>query len=126
MALEEQRKLGRLERMDRVAAFVQERAYVVVYSDGIHEDQRHLSERERLAVTAGSLALAIVEVEQPRVRHAAVVGLKVRIDVSEHVPCLFDEGSDAAERLERLLAIGIGTDVPWPKGLEVHVAAPPL
>ena len=50
--------------MKGVARLMQERANVIVNTDCVHEDQRLLSEIERLAVSAGRLALAVLQVKQ--------------------------------------------------------------
>ena len=64
---------------------MQQGSHIPVDANGVHEDERHLSEGERLAVAAWSLAFAVVQVEQPSLRHAAVVGPEVRIDIRENV-----------------------------------------
>ena len=111
--------------MESVAGLVQQGAHVVVDAYGIHEDERHLAERERLAVAARSLALAVVQVEQIGVRHAAVVAAELRVDVGEHVTGSIDECRDVFERLQRRAPPGIGGYIPWPHGVEAHLTLPP-
>jgi hypothetical protein len=49
--------------MEGMAGLVQQRAKVAVHADRIHEDQGQLPEGQGHAVSAGRLALSIVEVE---------------------------------------------------------------
>src|SRR6202158_4348976 len=106
MSLEEKRQPGGFERMEGVARLMEQRAQVVVHSHGVHEDERHLSERKGLAVPPGSLAFAVVQVEEIRVRHAAVVGLEIGIDMCEHITRAIDERLNVIEWLEGRATLG--------------------
>src|SRR5450756_405638 len=108
MALEEQRKRGGFEGVERVARLMQQGTHVVVDAHRIHKDERHLPERERLAISARSLALAVVQVEKVCVGHPAVVGAELRVDMRENVAASIDEGRDVLERFQWSAAPGIG------------------
>src|SRR5260370_40716616 len=95
------RGLGRVKGW---AGVVQKGTHVSVDADGVHEDQGQLPNRQGHAVTAGSLALAIVQVEEARVVHGLVVAAEVRVDVGENRSRGIDQASDVVERLERRTA----------------------
>src|SRR5713226_9482798 len=98
--------------MEGVARFMQQRADVAVDANRIHEDERHLSESERLAVSPRRFALAVVEVQQVRVGHAPVVGSELRIHVCEYGARTVDEGGDVIEWLQSPPALRVRGDVP--------------
>src|SRR5476651_1674429 len=96
MALEQNRQSRSLERMEGVARLVQEGPNIVIDAHRVHEDQRLLSERQGLAVSARGLAFAIVQIEQLGVHHRLVVLAELGVDLAEHA------GSAANERLHVL------------------------
>src|SRR6266576_458470 len=100
MALEEERKSRSFEGMECVAGLVQQGAHVAVHPNRVHEYERHLSEREGLAVRPGRFALSVVQIEQVRLGHAPEVLSKLRIDLREHCARAVDEGGHIIERLE--------------------------
>ena len=69
VAVIDQRLFACRQRVKRVAAFVHQRAQVVVAADRIHEDERQAALLERALVAAGSLAFAIFELEQAVIGH---------------------------------------------------------
>ena len=105
-----------------MAGLVQQRAHVAVDADSVHEDQRKLSEVQRLAVTARRLALAIVEVEQVVGGHGVEVATELRIDVSEDGAGAIDQAPDVVERLEWRPAVGINRRVPGSELVQSHPA----
>src|SRR5256885_11541205 len=126
MALEEERKSRSFEKMECVARLVQKGAHVAVHRNRVHEYERHLSEREGLAVGPGGLALSVFQVEQVRVGHAPVVDSKLRIDLRENCSRAVDEGGHIIERLQSGPALRVRGDVPGPKRVEVRLTAASL
>src|SRR6266550_7642439 len=125
MALEEQRQAGGLEGMKGVARLMQERANVVVNADRVHKDQRLLSEIERLAVGAGCLALAVLQVEQLCFDHRFVIATKYRIDVPEDVRGTIHERIHIREWFQGGSPERVDRGIPGPKAIELHLAPPP-
>jgi len=111
--------------MECVACLVQKRAHVLVDTHRIHEDERHLPERERLAVTARSLALAVVQVEQVCLRHAAVVTAELGVDMGEDIGGSADKRRDVCERLQRSATLGVRRYVPRPERVDAHLSPSP-
>jgi len=105
---------------------VQKCAQIVIHPHGVHEDERHLSERQHLAVASRSLAFTVVQVKQIRVGHAAVVGLEIGIDVAENISGAIDESPYVSEGLEGRTALRVRGDIPRPQRVKAHPAAPPL
>src|ERR1700694_1659874 len=110
--------------MESVARLVQQGTHVLVNANRVHEDERHLSESERLAVSAWRFPLAVVKVKQVGLGHLAVIGAELWVDVRENVAGVIDEGRDVLERLQWRATLGIRGYVPRPQRVESHVAAP--
>src|SRR6266568_5451155 len=99
---------------------------VVVDVDGVHEDEGKLADRKGVAETAWRLALPVVQVEQPRVRHGLELRAEIRLDVLEHLACAKDEVRDSLVGPERPPAFGIGGEVPRSEPRQAHAPAPAL
>ena len=123
MALEHQRQVGGLENMKAMSRLVEQRPHVLVDADCVHEDKRHLAHRQRVAVTAGCLAFAVVKVEQLRVGHFLEVGVEVRLDVLEDLARAGDEISHVAIGLEWCSALRIHPQVPRLEPLHAKMLA---
>ena len=121
MALENKRQVGGLENVEAVPRLVEQRPHVLVDADGVHEDQGHLARRQRVAITAGRFALAVVEVEQPSVRHLLEVPVEVRLDVVEDGARPGDEITGVPVRLEWGTPLRIHPQVPGPQPLHAKV-----
>ena len=126
MPLEQQRQVRSLENVKRMPGLVQERAHIVVHVDGVHEDQRQLAHRQRVAKAAGRLALAVVEVEQAGVRHRLELAPKVRLHVGEDVAGVANEVAHVGVRPQRCPSFGIDQLVPRPELIHAQVGAPTL
>ena len=95
-----------------MAGFVQQRAHVLIEADCIHEDQRHLPEGEGLAVAAGGLALAVVQIEQTQVLHLLESRRQSVVQLAENALRAADHLSHVRERLQRTTIQRIDVHVP--------------
>src|SRR6267378_1440310 len=111
--------------MKGVSRLVQERANVVVNTDRVHKDQWLLSEIERLAVGAGRLALAILQIKQLCFDHGFVIATKYRIDVPEYVRGTIHERIHVGERFQGGSSERVDRCIPGPKAIELHLTPPP-
>src|SRR5215472_8241076 len=113
MALEDEGLcLPRLETMEGVTGFVQERFHVPVDARGVHEDERPPAIWQESAVAAGLLPLAAVEIEQMFVRHHAEVATEYGIEPVEDRAPARDQCGDIIERLQRRSSFRVHRGIP--------------
>src|SRR5258708_13557265 len=99
MPLKQQWKVRGFDRVEGMAGLVQQRTHVSVDADRVHEDQGQLPKRQGHAVTAGSLALALVHLEAAGVVHGLLVAAKVRLDLGENRSSGIDQAANLCTRL---------------------------
>src|SRR5207247_6105646 len=74
----------------------------------------------RVAESAWCLALAVVEVQKARLRHALEVAAEVGIDVLIDGSGAGDEVVDPRVRLQWRAALGVDPQVPWPQPVQAQ------
>ena len=79
--------------------------------------------RQRVAESAWGLALAVVEVQKARLRHALEVAAEVGIDVLVDGSGVGDEVVDPLVRLQGRAALGVDPQVPRPQPVQAQVLA---
>src|SRR3990170_6492946 len=106
--------------MERVPALMEERPYVVIAPDGVHEDERPAPLVQRALVSAGRLALTALQVEQLFVPHELELVAKRRVDTAKDLLGPAYELLRGLERPQRRPAERIDQGVPGPQARDVQ------
>src|SRR5882672_1991217 len=115
-----------LQRMERVAALVEQRLDVAVQARGVREDEGHALHLEHRLVAARRLPLPAFQVEvalRPDVvEHLREVGMHLAEDAAAAVHQLVHR----LERAKGRAALGIDPEVPGAKDVDAQLLTPPL
>ena len=111
-AIGEERFLARGQRVEGVAGLVEHRLHIALQAHGVHENEGQPRLGERGLITARSLALAVVEVEQMPLLHGAESIRQPAVNAVKDALRALDHLADAIEGLERRTIERVHRQVP--------------